>query len=78
MSQPSLNAQSILVTELLNLGANPEHILGALDVHRREVIGWLHGHKRHEDVINLTEMIRSLSFVINEISTSTGKEVDDE
>ena len=74
----NLKSQSILVTEILNLGSDPVRIMQALESSRNNAIGWLQTDKRKEDVIDTAETIRDLSFVINEISEATGKELSDD
>lgn len=73
----NLQKQSILVTEILNLGASPKTIQEALESSRRNAIAWLQNDKEPADIIDTTETIRDLSFIINEISVATGKEVED-
>ena len=75
MSQPSLNAQSILATELVNLGARPAVILEALVHHRKDRIDMLYHNWGKEDIVDTCEHVKELSFIINELSEATGIEV---
>lgn len=75
MDNPNLQQQSILVTEILNLGSDPVKILDALVSSRSHAIGWLQHDKRAEEIVETTETIRDLSFIINELSKATGKDI---